>query len=47
VATTNQLGSYVIANGVDRATADALRREHDGVIVSRNHDGTYRVVRGR
>lgn len=38
---------YVIANGVDRKTADALRHAHDAVVVSRNADGTYRVTRAR
>lgn len=42
-----QGSGYVLANGVDRATADALRKENDGVVVSRNVDGTYRVTRGR
>lgn len=43
----NQTGGYVLANGVDRATADELRKRHEGAIVSRNADGTYRVTRGR
>ena len=38
---------YVLANGVDRDTADELRRTHDKVVVSRNADGTYRVTRAR
>ncbi|MEZ5166365.1 MAG: hypothetical protein R2695_07685 [Acidimicrobiales bacterium] len=38
---------YVLANGVDRATADELRRANDHVVVSRNADGTYRVTRAR
>jgi hypothetical protein len=37
----------VVANGVDRAEADRLRKEGDDVVVSRNADGTYRVTRGR
>lgn len=40
-------GGYVLANGVDRARAEELRRTHDGVVVSRNADGTYRVTRAR
>ena len=40
-------GGYLVANGIDRATADTLRREHPGAVVSRNADGTYRVTRGR
>jgi hypothetical protein len=40
-------GGYVVANGVDRATALELRRQHEGAIVSRNTDGTYRVTKGR
>ena len=44
----NQItGGYLLANNVDRAEADRLRRDHPGAIVSRNHDGTYRVTRGR
>ena len=43
----NQAGGYVLANGVDRATADELRLRNDGAVVSRNADGTYRVTRGR
>ena len=42
-----QTGGYVLANGVDRATADQLRKGNDGAVVSRNADGTYRVTRGR
>lgn len=42
-----QSGGYVLANGVDRATADELRKRNDGAVVSRNADGTYRVTRGR
>ncbi|MEO0493448.1 MAG: hypothetical protein AAF081_08525 [Actinomycetota bacterium] len=38
---------YVLANGVDRDEADRLRRDHPGAVVSRNHDGTYRVTRRR
>ncbi len=39
---------YVLANGVDRSTADELRKRHNGVVVvSRNADGTYRVTRAR
>lgn len=44
---TNQAGGYVLANGVDRQTADELRKRHAGAVVSRNVDGTYRVTRGR
>ncbi len=40
-------GGYVLANGVDRATADELRKRNDGAVVSRNADGTYRVTRAR
>ncbi len=40
-------GGYVVANGVDRQTADRLRAEHEGAVVSRNADGTYRVTRAR
>ena len=40
-------GGYVVANGVDRRTADQLRQAHEGAVVSRNADGTYRVTRGR
>lgn len=40
-------GGYLLANNVDRTEADRLRRDHPGAIVSRNHDGTYRVTRGR
>ena len=40
-------GGYVVANGVDRATALALRAQYAGAIVSRNSDGTYRVTKGR
>ena len=44
----NQItGGYLLANNIDRAEADRLRREHPGAIVNRNHDGTYRVTRGR
>ena len=39
--------AYLVANGIDRSTAIALRRQHDGAIVSRNADGTYRVTRSR
>ena len=40
-------GGYVLANGVDRATADELRKRYEGTVVSRNADGTYRVTRAR
>ncbi|MDW3219895.1 MAG: hypothetical protein R8F63_14870 [Acidimicrobiales bacterium] len=43
----DQSSGYVLANGVDRATADELRKSNEGVVVSRNVDGTYRVTRGR
>ena len=43
----NTTAGYVLANGVDRATADQLRKTNDGVVVSRNADGTYRVTRAR
>lgn len=45
--TRNRVGIVVVANGVDRAEADRLRREGEDVVVSRNADGTYRVTRGR
>jgi hypothetical protein len=47
VKVQNTAGGYVLANGVDRATADELRRRNDGVVVSKNADGTYRVTKGR
>ena len=47
VGTREPVGMVVVANGVDRAEADRLRREGDNVVVSRNADGTYRVTRGR
>jgi len=47
VETKHTAGGYVVANGVDRATADRLRNEHGGAVVSRNADGTYRVTKGR
>jgi len=40
-------GGYVIANGVDRATADELRERNKGAVVNKNADGTYRVTRAR
>lgn len=40
-------GGYLVANGVDRATAETLRRDNPGAVVSRNADGSYRVTRGR
>ncbi|MEM9201325.1 MAG: hypothetical protein AAGC53_06685 [Actinomycetota bacterium] len=43
----NTTGGYLLANSIDRAEADRLRREHPGAIVSKNVDGTYRVTRGR
>ena len=43
----NQNGGYVLANGVDRSTADELRKGNEGAVVSRNADGTYRVTRRR
>ena len=47
VGTRQPVGMVVVANGVDRAEADRLRREGENVVVSRNADGTYRVTRGR
>ena len=47
VGTREPVGMVVVANGVDRAEADRLRRTGDNVVVSRNADGTYRVTRGR
>lgn len=47
VGTQNRVGMVVVANGVDRAEADRLRKEGDDIVVSRNADGTYRVTRGR
>lgn len=47
VTVNNTTAGYVLANGVDRATADQLRKTNDGVVVSRNADGTYRVTRAR
>lgn len=47
VGTRKPVGMVVVANGVDRAEADRLRRAGDDVVVSRNADGTYRVTRGR
>lgn len=44
---TKSTGGYVLANGVDRAAADELRKHNDGAVVSRNTDGTYRVTRAR
>lgn len=43
----SKTSGYVLANGVDRATADELRRCNAGAVVSRNADGTYRVTRAR
>ena len=43
----NTAGGYVLANGVDRATADELRSRNEGAVVSKNADGTYRVTRAR
>lgn len=42
-----QSSSYVVANGVNRAVADQLRRDNEGAVVSRNADGTYRVTKAR
>jgi hypothetical protein len=47
VSISKTTGGYVLANRVDRATADALRKQYDGAVVSRNADGTYRVTRAR
>jgi hypothetical protein len=47
VGTRQPVGMVVVANGVDRAEADRLRRTGDDIVVSRNTDGTYRVTRGR
>ena len=38
---------YVVANGIDRRAADRLKASNEGVVVSRNADGTYRVTKGR
>jgi ribosomal protein L10 len=50
VGARGQVGIVVVANGVDRAEADRLRKEGraegEAVVVSRNADGTYRVTRG-
>jgi hypothetical protein len=50
VGARGQVGIVVVANGVDRAEADRLRKEGreggDAMVVSRNADGTYRVTRG-
>jgi hypothetical protein len=47
VSISKTTGGYVLANGVDRATADELRKQYEGAVVSRNADGTYRVTRAR
>ncbi len=47
VGMRNPIGFVVVANGVDRAEADRLRREGHNIVVSRNADGSYRVTRGR
>lgn len=47
VETQRTAGGYVVANGVDRRTADELKTTYPSVVVSRNLDGTYRVTRGR
>lgn len=47
VGTREPVGMVVVANGVDRAEADRLRRTGGDIVVSRNTDGTYRVTRGR
>ena len=47
VGSREPVGMVVVANGVDRAEADRLRRTGNDVVVSRNADGTYRVTRGR
>lgn len=47
MAAKQTAGGYVVANGVDRPTADRLRAEHETAVVSRNSDGTYRVTRAR
>lgn len=43
----NTTGGYILANGVDRATAEELRKRNEGAILSKNADGTYRVTRAR
>lgn len=47
MTTSNTTGGYVLANGVDRATADELRKRYENVVVSKNADGTYRITRAR
>jgi hypothetical protein len=47
VKAQNIAGGYVLANGVDRETADELRTRNEGAVVSKNADGTYRVTRAR
>jgi hypothetical protein len=47
VAIPRTTGPYVLANGIDRAEADELRKRYEGAVVSRNADGTYRVTRAR
>lgn len=47
MTTPNATAGYVLANGVDRATADQLRKTNHGAVVSRNADGTFRVTRAR
>ena len=47
MGTREPVGMVVVANGIDRAEAERLRREGEDVVISRNADGTYRVTRGR
>lgn len=47
VITHKPAGGYILANGVDRATADELRKDNEGAVVNRNADGTYRVTKTR
>ncbi len=47
MTTSKTTGGYVLANRVDRSTADELRKRNEGAVVSRNADGTYRVTRAR
>jgi hypothetical protein len=47
VKAQNTTSCYVLANGVDRATADQLRKGNEGAVVSKNADGTYRVTKAR
>jgi len=47
VSISKTAGGYVLANGVNRAAADELRKQYESTVVSRNADGTYRVTRAR